>query len=203
MKRVVSVLFVLTAVTAVNTAVLGAAANRVKVTLYYEHLCPDSIRWVSAQLVPNYNALRDFMEIEFIPFGKAKSINGGESFQCQHGPKECQGNMLQACVLHYLPEQQDRQVSYVACQMNFNADPAGWQCAEQSEANLQSVRNCDEGVLRTQLLLEAERRTQQIPLTFVPTIVFNGKFDQTLQDRALKDFRGVMCELTNKRVTGC
>lgn len=82
--------------------------------------------------------------------------------------------MLQACVLHYLPEQQDRQVSYVTCQMNFNADPAGWQCAEQSEANLQSVRNCDEGVLRTQLLLEAERRTQQIPLTFVPTVVFNG-----------------------------
>ncbi|EDS30078.1 conserved hypothetical protein [Culex quinquefasciatus] len=203
MKRVVSVLFVLTAITAVNTAVLGAAANRVKVTLYYEHLCPDSIRWVSAQLVPNYNALRDFMEIEFIPFGKAKSINGGESFQCQHGPKECQGNMLQACVLHYLPEQQDRQVSYVTCQMNFNADPAGWQCAEQSEANLQSVRNCDEGVLRTQLLLEAERRTQQIPLTFVPTVVFNGKFDQTLQDRALKDFREVMCELTNKRIIGC
>lgn len=31
MKRVVSVLFVLTAVTAVNTAVLGAAANRVSV----------------------------------------------------------------------------------------------------------------------------------------------------------------------------
>lgn len=41
-------------------------------TLYYEHLCPDSIRWVSAQLAPNYDALRDFMEIEFIPFGKAK-----------------------------------------------------------------------------------------------------------------------------------
>lgn len=52
--------------------VVTSSCTQVKVTLFYEHLCPDSIRWVSNQLAPNYDALRNVMDIEFIPFGKSR-----------------------------------------------------------------------------------------------------------------------------------
>uniref|UniRef100_A0A8D8G6E9 Gamma-interferon-inducible lysosomal thiol reductase n=1 Tax=Culex pipiens TaxID=7175 RepID=A0A8D8G6E9_CULPI len=202
MQRVVPVVVLALAVVATNVAVLSADTTRVKVTLFYEHLCPDSIRWVSNQLAPNYDALRNVMDIEFIPFGKSRSINGGESFECQHGPLECEGNMAQSCILNLLPDQ-DRQVSYVSCQMDFNADPRGWECAFRSGVNLVNAQQCAEGPQGVQLQLEAERRTRQIPLTFVPTIVFNDQFDQSLTDRAFTDFFGVMCELTNNGAVGC
>ncbi|XP_058823208.1 GILT-like protein 1 [Topomyia yanbarensis] len=198
MQRAVSILVV--ALVATNVALLNVDA--VKVDVYYEHLCPDSIRWVTNQLAPNYEATKDIINIEFIPFGKSVSINDGESFECQHGPLECEGNRIQSCILHHLPEQ-DRQVSYVSCQMNFNADPRGWECAFRSGVDLVATQTCVEGDLGRQLQLEAERRTQQIAPSFVPTIVFNGHFDQSLQDRAQSDFLGIICELSNNAIAAC
>ncbi|XP_055546176.1 GILT-like protein 1 [Wyeomyia smithii] len=202
MEQTNSFLLVLAVVVAANVALLSADTTRVKVDVYYEHLCPDSIRWISDQLGPSYDALRDIIDIDFIPFGKSVSINNGESFECQHGPLECEGNRIQSCVLNYIPEQ-DRQVSYVVCQMNFNADPRGYECAFRSGVNLISAQACVEGDLGRQLQLQAERRTQLIAPSFVPTIVFNGQFDQSLQDRSLNDFLGVMCELSNNAIAAC
>uniref|UniRef100_A0A023EJ59 Putative gamma-interferon inducible lysosomal thiol reductase n=1 Tax=Aedes albopictus TaxID=7160 RepID=A0A023EJ59_AEDAL len=174
---------------------------RVKVTVFYEHLCPDSIRWISNQLAPNYNALRNHIDLEFIPFGKARSINGGQSFECQHGPLECEGNRIQSCVLNQLPDQ-DRQVSYVTCQMSFDADPRGWECTFRSGVDLVSTQNCVEGVQGVQLQLEAERRTQQIPLTFVPSFAFNDQFDQELNQLAFQDFPAALCRVDSS-IAGC
>lgn len=198
MSRAVSILIF--AIVAASVAPLKA--DKLKVTLFYEHLCPDSIRWVSNELMPNYNNLRDHIDIEFIPFGKARSINGGQSFECQHGPLECEGNMIQSCVLNQLPEQ-DRQVSYVGCQMNFAADPRGWECAFRSGINLVAAQTCVEGVQGIQLQLEAERRTQQIPLSFVPTIVFNDHFDQQLTDSAFQNFKATVCQLLSNSIATC
>ncbi|XP_058454501.1 GILT-like protein 1 [Malaya genurostris] len=198
MQLIVSVLVF--ALVATNVALLNA--QTVKVEVYYEHLCPDSIRWVTNQLAPNYDDIRSVITIEFIPFGKSVSINDGESFECQHGPAECEGNRIQSCVLHLLPEQ-DRQVSYVSCQMHADADPRGWECAFRSGVDLTETQTCVEGDQGRLLQLEAERRTQQIAPSFVPTIVFNGQFDQTLQDRAQTDFLGVICELSNNAIATC
>lgn len=54
-----------------------------------------------------------------------QSINGGESFQCQHGAPECDGNMIQSCVLYALNGLPDAKMEYVACQMQFGADATG------------------------------------------------------------------------------
>ncbi|XP_062564312.1 GILT-like protein 1 [Armigeres subalbatus] len=183
-------------------ALVAASVDaKVKVTVFYEHLCPDSIRWVSNQLAPNYDALRNYIDLEFIPFGKATSINGGESFECQHGPLECEGNRIQSCVLDRLP-QQDAQVSFVTCQMNFAADPRGWECTFRSGVDLVSTQNCVEGIQGVQLQLEAERRTQQIPLTFVPSFSFNDQFDSELNDLAFQNFPAALCRVDSS-IAGC
>lgn len=46
-------------------------------------------------------------------------------FECQHGPGECFGNVLQSCVLDILNGDQDKKVQFVACQMQRTADPSG------------------------------------------------------------------------------
>lgn len=49
---------------------------QVHVTVFYESLCPDSIRFIKNQLEPNYQNFAQFIDIEFVPFGKSRvSLN--------------------------------------------------------------------------------------------------------------------------------
>lgn len=44
------------------------------------------------------------MDLDFVPFGNAretKNADGTYSFACQHGAKECLGNMVEACAMHF------------------------------------------------------------------------------------------------------
>lgn len=49
--------------------------QKVQVGVFYESLCPDSIRFVKNQLEPIYQDFNEFIQIDFIPFGKSKVIN--------------------------------------------------------------------------------------------------------------------------------
>lgn len=40
-------------------------------TVYYEALCGDSKRFITTQLAPNYEAFKDYVNIQFVPYGKA------------------------------------------------------------------------------------------------------------------------------------
>lgn len=51
---------------------------KVQVGVFYESLCPDSIRFIKNQLEPIYQHFDDFIHIDFIPFGKSKV--GNKSF---------------------------------------------------------------------------------------------------------------------------
>jgi len=44
-----------------------------KLTVYYESLCPDSIRFITKQLYPTYQKLA--FDVEFVPYGKADVSN--------------------------------------------------------------------------------------------------------------------------------
>lgn len=46
-------------------------------------------------------------------------------------------------------------------------------------------------------------RTARPKITFVPTIFFNGRYNQTLQDLSEKEFKKVVCELLAFRPIGC
>lgn len=47
-------------------------SNKVKVDVYYETLCPDSIGFIIRKLVPNYEAISSMIQLNLIPFGKAE-----------------------------------------------------------------------------------------------------------------------------------
>lgn len=110
-----------------------------KVTVYYESLCPDSIRFVTRQLYPTSKLLN--FTTEFVPYGKAQ-VSGYFNFlginfifffflkhrtnpwaiRCQHGVNECLGNAVQACSLLGIKNNVD-QVEFVNCVMSNSYPP--------------------------------------------------------------------------------
>ncbi|XP_026476497.1 GILT-like protein 1 [Ctenocephalides felis] len=51
--------------------------GKLDVTIFYETLCPDSVRFISNQLYPNFEALAPFTNFKFVPFGKAAFAEPG------------------------------------------------------------------------------------------------------------------------------
>ncbi|XP_068020978.1 gamma-interferon-inducible lysosomal thiol reductase isoform X2 [Melanerpes formicivorus] len=79
------------------------AAPPVELTLFYESLCP-ACRWfLVQQLFTTWLLLpAEALSITLVPYGNAeeRNVSGKWQFQCQHGPEECLGNMIETCLMH-------------------------------------------------------------------------------------------------------
>nr|XP_039148289.1 gamma-interferon-inducible lysosomal thiol reductase isoform X3 [Drosophila simulans] len=84
----------------------GGALMKVVVTVYYEALCPDSKYFLTKQLLPTFKIAKSIMEVKLAPYGKAKTKehNGKITFDCQHGPIECQANIYHACAAEIIED---------------------------------------------------------------------------------------------------
>lgn len=58
-------------ITILFAAVTSINAQKLHVAIYYESLCGDSIRFITNQLNPAYEDLKNYIEILFVPFGKS------------------------------------------------------------------------------------------------------------------------------------
>ncbi|XP_039970139.1 GILT-like protein 1 [Bactrocera tryoni] len=195
-----SVLLLLQFVFVVSTGAQGGqsvAADKLDVTILYESLCPDSIRFMGRQLAPAYGNLKQNLNVNLVPFGKSRSVNHGSEFYCQHGPAECAGNRLQSCVLNQ-PSTQDQRVRFAICQMLANDKQNVEECTDLVGLS-SDVDGCVKTNVGTQLQLLAEQVTNQYSPSFVPTIIYDGVFNQQLQDASQYDFRGTVCALLQKR----
>merc|ERR1712080_134828 len=73
----------------------------------YESLCPYSRQFIREQVHPAYTTLSEFFDVEFIAYGGASTHGNAEdgyTFECQHGPRECAGNIVQGCTVHHVPD---------------------------------------------------------------------------------------------------
>jgi len=73
-------------------------AKPVKVSFYYESLCPGCRQVWATQLYATYQKLASsgIVEFEIVPYGNAQEQRYGSSwyFTCQHGPNECLGKFI-------------------------------------------------------------------------------------------------------------
>ncbi|KAJ1523338.1 hypothetical protein ONE63_001208 [Megalurothrips usitatus] len=178
------------------------------VTVMYESLCPDSIRFVKDQVGPTFEALgSERIVVELIPYGKASTTptDTGYSFRCQHGPSECKGNKLQACGLARLLGDNGKQVQYARCLLS-QTNPAAFseKCVYEAGLEADDVRACVAGREGQVLLAGMGERTSE-DIAFVPKVMFDGKYTQDDQNQAMSNLVHVACDklAPGDRPTAC
>ncbi|RWS02005.1 gamma-interferon-inducible lysosomal thiol reductase-like isoform X2 [Dinothrombium tinctorium] len=158
--------------------VASTVLTPVTVGVYYETHCPDSKDFIRRQLYPTYLSVGSIMRIKLVPFGKAtyaEHPNGSVTFTCQHGPKECRGNMLQSCALHIFNINQTMPLIY-CMESNSRPEKALDSCAQRIGLNASLISDCANSVQGERYLLEEGKATEALRprLNFVPWITING-----------------------------
>ncbi|XP_053608798.1 GILT-like protein 1 isoform X2 [Plodia interpunctella] len=180
----------------------GDGPKQLSVTVLYESKCPDSRSFVLRQLQQAMVLLRDQVQLTLVPFGKADSVDSGYGgFQCQHGPPECQGNIVQDCALSLMANRDDlEKTAYVACEMSTLAGTEGsLMCVQKANVSSAAVSECISSGRGTLLQLHSERVTKQYRPKFIPTVIINGVFNQHIQDMSQFDLIGTLCALLRQK----
>ncbi|NP_001006057.1 gamma-interferon-inducible lysosomal thiol reductase precursor [Danio rerio] len=175
------------------------AADKVKVSLYYESLCPGCRMFLTSQLVPTLIMLQDIMEIDLVPYGNAQETQaqGKYIFTCQHGEDECLGNMIETCMLNKLGLDA---VMVIFCMESGNdvlksAQPCLG--VYRPDVTWDSIMQCVKGDQGNKLMHENAVKTDALnpPHQYVPWITVNGEHTDDLQDKAMGSLFSLVCSL--------
>ncbi|XP_047736937.1 gamma-interferon-inducible lysosomal thiol reductase-like [Hyalella azteca] len=175
-----------------------ADADPVSLQVFYESLCPDSIRFVEEQLAPVYASLSSILSVDITAYGFASDTakpEGGYNFTCQHGPDECVGNLLLVCAKKYLP-QEPEYIDFNICVMTAEYPPsAGEQCAAELGVSFAEISACWTSQEGEELLHEAGIYTAaQVPrINYVPWMISNGEHDDAIQAACEFDLEAYVC----------
>lgn len=170
----------------------------VVVTVYYEALCPDSRNFVVRQLVPTFQKLPHLIDVAYVPYGKAttsENKDGSLSFECQHGPIECEANIIHACVVEILHDAV-KKLNMISCMIHDNMIPkdAFDRCAkENSIEDVDKIKNCYSNPHGAELLKVHGEQTHALrpKVSFIPTITLDGA--QRRQADVLKNLKAEVC----------
>ncbi|XP_055594351.1 GILT-like protein 2 [Uranotaenia lowii] len=175
----------------------------VYVMVFYEALCPDSKNFIIKQLQPTFQRAPSLVEIQFVPYGKATTStnsDGSLAFDCQHGPIECEANIIHACVVEAVHDAATR-LNMVACMIRDNMIPknAFYRCAKEYSVEIESIQKCYDSPHGAELLkLHGEATHALRPaVSFIPTITLDGQ--QGRQASILKDLFGEVCKVAAGR----
>lgn len=109
------------------------------------------------------------------------------------GVRECDGNKFQSCCLDVIGQSdKDRQTSFVICAMDFSKNPNN--CAQNLGLDMNKVNECVNGEKGIALQLKAEEDSKNIIAAsgFVPTIVYQNRYQAGDFWASLEDFEGVV-----------
>merc|ERR1712156_432707 len=165
----------------------NSKADHVKLTLYYEALCGGCHQWITGEFHETYQKLGQYIDIDFVPYGNAHQQQDGDSwsFECQHGPDECHGNLQQSCMFNYVTDQ-DTYVDIIYCIENsedITNDDTVKKCLTNSFVPVETIQNiitCWEGEEGVQLHHENGVKTEQLvpPHEYVPWVTFNDEHSE-------------------------
>jgi len=185
---------------AIQANPVEATNPSVDLAVYFESLCPDSIRFVSHDLPSAWRLFGPDLRVSYKPFGKASWEENGSTwdFTCQHGPDECFGNKVLACTLEAVTEPTEL-VPFMECLVKTHTKP-DWglaSCADSLELEIQTeeILACANGEEGSDLLVELGVETKNLdpPLLWVPWTLFNGAYIESEWEAALEDLTGFLC----------
>lgn len=134
----------------------------------------------------------------YYPYGNARGYE--PNVECQHGPNECLGNKIEACLMHLNPKP-TTWVQALVC-MESGTPYANWKkCASENSPAIETapIESCIEGSLGNQLINDAARATNSLnpPHQYTPWITINGKPKQGSLIREICD------AYTGTKPSGC
>lgn len=189
-----------------------ASAPKVAVTLYYESLCPDCQLFILQQLYPTFIKVGEIFNLTLVPYGNAEERKSGNKwvFECQHGPKECQGNLIETCAISLL---KNISVSFpfVHCfekSIESSGDPqsVAKNCAMTLGIVYAPIEACVSGPQGNELEHEMAMKTNALEPQheYVPWVTINGKHTEKIQREAESNLLKLVCEYyTGTKPAGC
>lgn len=176
--------------------------KQVKLEVFYDSLCPYSIRFIRNQLSPTINSFEKMIDLILVPSGNGKIItyeNGTMMFKCAHGINECLGNKLHSCAIAKLNVSMDVLVSFIGCTLaRRTPHKNGEKCAQRMGLEFREVANCfssQEGdLLLAQMIGYSTEETTIHGKRYVPWIVVNGKHDEKTQRQSQKNLKRLLCK---------
>lgn len=189
--KFVGVLSALLIIALSSTSQADTQDQKLLVEIFVESFCKYSKKFMVINFCPAYAAVRDRIDVQFYPYGKAsRSKNDDDEweFNCQHGTIECINNTKQSCGLDVIGEHQDRQVEFMCCTMG---DKTLTQCCDLLKINKNAVEVCASGSRGDELQKLAAEETEKVmpKSNQVPTVVFNRKYSEPNSMAALNDFK--------------
>ncbi|XP_029049434.1 GILT-like protein 1 [Osmia bicornis bicornis] len=180
--------------------------QKIRIAVYYEALCPDSRSFFIKQLLPTYHRLPDSIQVQLIPYGKATTINtkDGYEFICQHGPIECEANIIHACSIDVL-KNSSIQLEYLSCMIKNNIEPViiMESCAKKMNIDYKDIFKCSVEAKGKELLARYGELTKALTpkVSFIPTVTLDGKSEN--QARILKNLLQEVCLHFKVMPKGC
>lgn len=193
---------------------LSADAPKVAVALYFESLCPDCQLFIRQQLYPTYLKVGEIFNLTLVPYGNARETRKGDKwvFECQHGPKECQGNLIETCAIELL---KNITVSFpfVHCfeentERSQEPNPAeiAEKCAKSLKIDYAPIEACVSGPQGNELEHKMALKTDALKPQhqYVPWVTINGKHTEKMQRKAENNLQELVCEFyTGTKPSAC
>jgi len=187
-----------------DSMIIAVDDSPVLIELYFESFCPGCRNFITTMLYPAFDKLRDsgIMKVAIYPYGNAhesKNPDGTWKFQCQHGGKECMGNILEVCTMQELNWDSDMYLPVISC-MEGADDPissAKGCISALSKISYEAVKKCASGKEGNKLEHAMGAKTEALdpPHNYVPWIVVNGEHTDQLQNAAQTNLVGLVCSL--------
>ncbi|XP_013175760.1 PREDICTED: gamma-interferon-inducible lysosomal thiol reductase-like [Papilio xuthus] len=171
------------------------------IQFYYESLSVKS--WlVYTFFIGPLAAIQDSrITIETFPYGIAKTYRKGQGykFKCEHGPEECYGNKLHACVLHLLQNKTEA-ILFNLCLMNKQSNNAAVdECAQERYGLAGSIKECAKSRLGSRLLKHYGDESEKVDYEQVPYILVNGESSYVKMAQTNRYINNIKKKLLNLR----
>ncbi|XP_018334095.1 gamma-interferon-inducible lysosomal thiol reductase isoform X2 [Agrilus planipennis] len=184
--------------------------GKLRVSIYYEVLCPDSSRFIREQFYPTYNKLSPFLDVDFVPYGKARrwmTRDGKWQFKCQHDKAECVGNKREGCVLYQtLPD--FKKSKFVYCDFGHSSPGSSKsvkECTGKVNASWSFVKSCMDSPKGDEILAHFGDITDALssPLSYVPAIAINGFYSPSMSRDLEFNFFDTICSMFDNKPDKC
>lgn len=166
--------------------------NKVKLGVFFESLCPDSRRFFASELEPSIRDIKDLIELDLVPFGKARVVSK-QKMLCQHGANECDGNRIMACIISRSKDVVQT-VQTIDCLFKNGPQNSIDKCVKKfmpnnNPADIESCRQSNESFGMMEI---AEKRTGR--LNYVPHLKINDESSNDIQSDCESDLKGCICK---------